>query len=323
MAASIWNPGSNSVPSLPPVTPVAFIKGTAGAPGITFSGDTETGIWSEADGYLQFTSNGTTRIQIAPDGTVSFGGTFTSAPEVSLASAATVDLGGQGTNSLNITGDISITSFGTAYRGPIFARLSGNLTLVNSATLRVPGASNLALSAGSCFIAIPKYTSTTPDGWQIVSYQNASGSSGGGTTGGGGAVGAGSDQIFYQNDTVMTGNWEVGQDALAACTISIAAPAVVSQVHTYLAGTKIRFTTTANLPAGVVANQVYYVISAGLTTSAFQFSLTLGGTAVTTTGSQSGTQKCGSVKNASVTGLLTINPGILLTTPVGSRLVIL
>jgi parallel beta-helix repeat protein len=54
-------------------------------------------------------------------------------------------------------------------------------------------------------------------------------------------------------------------------------------------GQTIAFTTTGALPTGVVAGQTYYVISAGLGASAFEFSATPGGAAVNTTGSQSGT----------------------------------
>lgn len=72
-------------------------------------------------------------------------------------------------------------------------------------------------------------------------------------------------------------------------TMTIASPAVVSQTaHGLKAGSPISFTTTGALPTGVVAGTTYYVIAAGLTADAFQFSATVGGSAVNTTGSQSG-----------------------------------
>lgn len=74
-------------------------------------------------------------------------------------------------------------------------------------------------------------------------------------------------------------------------TISIASPAVVTlSNHQLVLDDVIRFTTTGALPTGIVINTSYYVISTGLTSSAFQFSATLGGAAVNTTGTQSGTQ---------------------------------
>lgn len=72
-------------------------------------------------------------------------------------------------------------------------------------------------------------------------------------------------------------------------TVTIATPGVVSQaLHGLVAGTPIVFATTGALPTGITAGVTYYVISAGLTGSAFQFSATYGGSAVNTSGSQSG-----------------------------------
>jgi hypothetical protein len=72
-------------------------------------------------------------------------------------------------------------------------------------------------------------------------------------------------------------------------TMTIATPAVVSQTaHGLKAGSKIVFSTTGALPTGVTAGTTYYVIATGLTADAFQFSATLGGSAVDTSGSQSG-----------------------------------
>ena len=79
-------------------------------------------------------------------------------------------------------------------------------------------------------------------------------------------------------------------------TMTIATPAVVLLgdgdgnllTHGLVAGDKFYFTTTGALPTGVSADKVYYVISAGLTSTAFEFSATLGGSAINTSGSQSG-----------------------------------
>ena len=73
-------------------------------------------------------------------------------------------------------------------------------------------------------------------------------------------------------------------------TMTIASPAVVTlTAHGLLAGDSIYFTTTGALPTGVSANTTYYVISAGLATDSFRFSASSGGSAVNTSGSQSGT----------------------------------
>lgn len=78
--------------------------------------------------------------------------------------------------------------------------------------------------------------------------------------------------------------------ALGACTMTIATPAVVSFVgHGLSAGDPISFETTGALPTGVTVGTLYYVISAGLTANSFRFATSAGGSAVNTTGSQSGT----------------------------------
>lgn len=72
-------------------------------------------------------------------------------------------------------------------------------------------------------------------------------------------------------------------------TMTLASPGVASFVaHGLQVGDAVYFTTTGALPTGVTANTIYYVIAAGLTADAFEFSATYGGSAVNTSGSQSG-----------------------------------
>jgi hypothetical protein len=80
------------------------------------------------------------------------------------------------------------------------------------------------------------------------------------------------------------------------CTISIAAAAEVTLTsHGFAAGDVIRFTTTGALPTGMSISEKYFVIATDLTANSFKFSVTLGGTALETTGTQSGVQKVGKV----------------------------
>lgn len=73
-------------------------------------------------------------------------------------------------------------------------------------------------------------------------------------------------------------------------TVTVASPAVFTATnHGLVAGDKISLTTTGALPTGLASNTDYYVISTGLTTSAFQVSTSRGGAAVNTSGTQSGT----------------------------------
>jgi hypothetical protein len=76
----------------------------------------------------------------------------------------------------------------------------------------------------------------------------------------------------------------------SAVTISIASPGVVSwNNHRLRAGTPIQFSTNGTLPGGLTANTTYYVLSSGLTANSFRIGATAGGSAINTTGSQTGT----------------------------------
>lgn len=72
-------------------------------------------------------------------------------------------------------------------------------------------------------------------------------------------------------------------------TVTIASPAVFSSAaHALNIGDRVRFTTTGALPTGLALNTDYFIIATGFTVNAYQVSLTRGGTAVNTSGSQSG-----------------------------------
>ena len=75
-------------------------------------------------------------------------------------------------------------------------------------------------------------------------------------------------------------------------TVTIASPGVFTVTgHGLAAGDTVVFTTSGALPTGLSENTVYYVISAGLTADEFQVSATFGGSAINTSGSQSGTHR--------------------------------
>ena len=91
---------------------------------------------------------------------------------VTLASAATTDIGGQNSLAVEISGTTGITSLGTSYNGPRFVRFTGALLLTNNATtLILPGAANITTAAGDYAIFMPKSTS---DGWVCATYVRAS-----------------------------------------------------------------------------------------------------------------------------------------------------
>lgn len=74
-----------------------------------------------------------------------------------------------------------------------------------------------------------------------------------------------------------------------AATISIASPGVVtSAAHGWSIGQRVRFSTTGVLPSGIDAGTDYYVVGT-VNSSSFSVAATPGGTAIETTGTQSGT----------------------------------
>jgi hypothetical protein len=103
----------------------------------------------------------------------------------------------------------------------------------------------------------------------------------------------------------------------ATVTISIAAPGVVTWTgHGLSVNDTIRFTTTGALPTGLAINTTYYVKEV-LTANTFTVSTSAGGAAVTTSGTQSGTQTAlvwygvavAAVANTAVTLASVVVPG--------------
>ena len=79
-----------------------------------------------------------------------------------------------------------------------------------------------------------------------------------------------------------------GGTAIGTCTITVATPGVITVTNTLVAGQQVIFATTGALPTGLVAGTRYFVIATGLTTGHFEVSATSGGSAINTTGTQSG-----------------------------------
>lgn len=91
--------------------------------------------------------------------------------------------------------------------------------------------------------------------------------------------------------TSGTTTWTNVSGTTSPVTITIASPAVITwNAHGLSVGSPIIFSTTGALPTGIVAGTQYFIISAGFGVNAFEISTTLAGSAVNTSGSQSGTQ---------------------------------
>jgi hypothetical protein len=87
-------------------------------------------------------------------------------------------------------------------------------------------------------------------------------------------------------------NASTNRPKTSAVTITIASPGVVSwTAHGLPEGTLVTFSTTGALPTGLAANTSYYVVNPNA--NDFQLANTRGGTAINTSGSQSGTHRAG------------------------------
>lgn len=98
--------------------------------------------------------------------------------EVSLASAATTDIGNQASNRVMLTGSATITSLGTTYSGPVHVRVGAGAAPVltyDATALITPNGLNMTLAAGDSFTAVPKATTGTANGWLITGYMPAGG----------------------------------------------------------------------------------------------------------------------------------------------------
>lgn len=99
----------------------------------------------------------------------------------------------------------------------------------------------------------------------------------------------GQDLIFGpRNGGIYYWNANVGVTPQTS-TITIASPAVVTSTASLPNGTAIQFITNGALPTGLSVGTVYYVVNSSGTT--FNVSATYGGSAINTSGTQSGTHK--------------------------------
>ena len=76
---------------------------------------------------------------------------------------------------------------------------------------------------------------------------------------------------------------------LSSISIDTNTPTFNLGCHGYSAGDKVVFTGGDTVPCGLTLNAIYYVISAGLTTDAFQVSATSSGSSISVSGSATGT----------------------------------
>ena len=113
--------------------------------------------------------------------------------------------------------------------------------------------------------------------------------------------------------------YTVDNGTTATVTMTSASPCVITwTAHGFSAGQAVRFTSTGALYTGLTAGVWYYVIATGLSTNTFQVSATVGGAAINTSGSQSGTHTGLSAGPYEVWGNAWPAGGVTLTTVAAS-----
>jgi hypothetical protein len=92
--------------------------------------------------------------------------------EITVASAATCDIGAVRSAAIAISGTVTITSLGTSKNRWRLVRFTGALTLThNATTLILPRAENITTAAGDCMTAV----SDASGNWRIYNYLRADG----------------------------------------------------------------------------------------------------------------------------------------------------
>lgn len=108
-----------------------------------------------------------------------YGGTLTGAlneaPPVTIASAATVDIGAAASNTVIVSGTAAITALGTIAAGAVrYLRATGAFTLTHNATsLILPGAANIVAAVGDVF----RMESLGAGNWRLTGFQSGVASS--------------------------------------------------------------------------------------------------------------------------------------------------
>lgn len=161
---------------------------------------------------------------------------------VTLASAATCDIGGQNAMFVEITGTTGISSFGTNYYGPRYLRFQGALTLTYNATsLILPGSASITTAAGDTCIVVPNQAL---NGWTVVSYQAAASS----PTAPSGITSINGGQLAGLRNKIINGGFKVDQrNSYASQTITAGAALA------YTADRWYAYSTGANVTGQVVA----------------------------------------------------------------------
>ena len=197
-----------------------------------------------------------------------------SANEVSIASAASCDLGAAGSLFVQITGNTTITSFGAATNKLRFVRFAQALTLThNAASLILLGGATRTTAANDVGI----YASDASGNWRERSYFLAAAAPGGGGGGSGTVTSVG---LSLPAEFTVSGSPVTGSGTLTAAKANQNANLVYAgPASGSAAAPAFRALASADLPAGLATlSGTSLAFSGGLCITTYDFGTASGGT---------------------------------------------
>ena len=217
--------------------------------------------------------------------------------------AITTTTAGSGTFSLEVNQGITAAVLNQNFQVTVLTANTYTITTPVAATAYDVGGGGTSVNA-TYEIPVGNATPTPLTGWGAGAW--GSGAWGIGTSSTQGArlwyqSNFGEDLIYgYRGGELYYWNALLGTFA-QAFTVTIASPGVVTYLGSLLLdNTAVVLETTGALPTGLTAGTVYYVVNA--TGASFNLAATSGGSAITTTGTQSGTHTI-SVRGIPLTSL--------------------
>lgn len=239
-----------------------------------------------AQNLLQFVESGLGVIDVADGGTgatsltgyVKGNGT---SPFTTTATIPGDDVSGNiSGNAANVTGVVAVANGGTGATNAATARtnLQVPYTFGTGGTSVVAWQAGSNVASGNYCVVGGGQSNTSSGSYSFVGggYKNTSAV---------GSVSAGLHNTASGGASVVAGGGIAG-----TFTVTIGSPGVFAMFrHGLVAGDAIVLETTGTLPSGLASNTTYYVIGTNLGPNLFSVSETPGGSAINTSGSQSGT----------------------------------
>jgi hypothetical protein len=215
-------------------------------------------------------------------------GALNFAPPVTLASAATVNIGGANSNFITLTGTATINAFDVVAAGVEreVTHTGVQVLTYNATSMIMPGIANITTAVNDVSV----WRSLGSGNWQMTSYLKADGTLVAPVVATAAQYLAATPNKYLTTDSVWNAGTEVALTSLAdaTVTISIATPGIITDTaHGLPVNAPVHFTTTGALPTGLVINTEYYV-STVVDANNYQIAATRGGSAIATSGSQSG-----------------------------------